>query len=126
MSSAFNHFILICSAATVSGLLTAPVTLAGPAHADTGLDAFLAAIGHAGGAPTTAAASRGFGQSVCAAAAQPGHSLASIASNVTNRDGVSPKMATFVTGLAISMYCPTLITSLAGDNWLKMVGNNPY
>jgi Protein of unknown function (DUF732) len=106
-------------ALVVGGALTALATLAAtmdvPADADTTSDAFLSALSSAGidyGNPTDTVA---LGQSICPALVEPGKNFASVASSIRgNNNGISPAMASFFTGIAISMYCPSMINSI-GD-----------
>ena len=104
------------SLAASVGLVTAATALAAPAEADSIDDSFLAALNGAGISyqdPTSTAA---LGQSVCPMLAQPGGSVASAASSVIGNNGMSPAMAELFTSIAISMYCPSMMTSLANGN----------
>ncbi|MEZ0362286.1 DUF732 domain-containing protein [Mycobacterium sp. pUA109] len=87
--------------------------VAAPAHADAIDDSFLSALDGAGvnygGDPQGAVA---LGQSICPALAQPGGTVASAASGLTG-SGMSPMMAQLFTSIAISMYCPSMVDSLA-------------
>ena len=117
-------------AATLVGLATA-ATLAAPAHADPITDtAFLNALNHAGIGYSNPASTEALGQSICPMLVEPGKSLASVYSTVSN-NGINPDMAAFFTGIAISMYCPSMMTSLgngtilnglAGLNGLRIPG----
>ena len=102
--------------ALAAGTLAAAV-LAPSAQADSNSD-FLGAlanagIGYANGADTTA-----LGQSLCPLLVQPGKSFASAVSTVRNK-GVSPDMAALFTGLAIQMYCPQMMASVADGSILQ-------
>ena len=92
------------------------------AHADTGTDPVLDAVGSAGASTTAASSSPSLGNSICTAVQQPGETMASIASALAARDGTSPRMSRVLTGLAISIYCPTMMSTLAGDYWLSLLG----
>ena len=92
------------------------------AHADTGTDPVLDAVGSAGASTTAASSSPSLGNSICTAVQQPGETMASIASALAARDGTSPRMSRVLTGLAISIYCPTMMSTLAGDDWLSLLG----
>ena len=75
-------------------------------------DAFLSALNNAGvnyGDPGSAVA---LGQSICPLLAQPGGSFAGAASNIAN-NGIPPNMAALFTSIAISMYCPSMVASMA-------------
>ena len=92
------------------------------AHADTGTSPVLDTVGTAS-ASTTAAPSSSLGNSICTAVQQPGETMASIASALAARDGTSPRMSKVLTGLAISIYCPTMMSTLPGDDWLSLLGS---
>ena len=92
------------------------------AHADTGTDPVLDAVGSAGASTTAASSSPSLGNSICTAVQQPGETMASIASALAARDGTSPRMSRVLTGLAVSIYCPTMMSTLAGDDWLSLLG----
>ena len=94
------------------GVLTAVEVGAPAAQADPMGDAFLSALNNAGvnyGDPGSAVA---LGQSICPLLAQPGGSFASAASSIAN-NGISPDMASLFTSIAISMYCPSMVASMA-------------
>ena len=100
----------------------AAVTLAVPAHADpiNVNNAFLAALSRAGigyNDPTDAIS---LGQRVCPMLVEPGKSIASVYSTVTN-NGINPAMAAFFTGIAIQMYCPQMINSLGNGTILQFL-----
>jgi hypothetical protein len=101
--------------AALIALATIAATTDVPADADTSSDAFLSALSNAGigyGNPTDTVA---LGQSICPALVEPGKDFASVASQIRgNNNGISPDMASFFTGIAISMYCPSMISSI-GD-----------
>jgi hypothetical protein len=50
--------------------------------------------------------------------AQPGGNFASVASQMGGTNGVSPGMASLFTTIAISMYCPSMMASLANGSFL--------
>ena len=55
---------------------------------------------------------------------EPGKSFAQVASTVAD-NGISPDMAAFFTGIAISMYCPQMMASIGNGtflNWLQAPG----
>ena len=86
---------------------------AAPAQADTTDDAFLSALTDAGiGAvdPTNAAE---LGQQVCPMLAQPGQTAADVAAKVADAGGMSLGPATMFTGIAISLFCPAAVSSIA-------------
>lgn len=99
------------------GAVAAVVTSAAPAQADSLTDSFLAALNNAGvpyGDPPDAVS---LGQSVCPMLAQPGGTFARAASNVTGHSGMSADMAGMFTSIAISMYCPSMVSSIADGSW---------
>jgi hypothetical protein len=106
------------------GLMTAAATLATSARADTTNNAFLNALDNAGVTYNNPADTAALGQSVCPMLVEPGKSLASVASTVGS-NGISPDMAAFFTGIAISMYCPSMMSSVGSGtflNWLQVPG----
>jgi hypothetical protein len=95
------------------GVLGSALVWAAPAQADTTDDAFLSALTEAGiGAvdPSNAAA---LGQQVCPMLAQPGQDAADVAAKVADAGGMSLGPATMFTGIAISLFCPTAVSSIA-------------
>jgi hypothetical protein len=102
--------------AAAAGLLTAAAAFAAPAEADPATDdSFIDALNHAGidfGEPGNAMA---VGQSICPMLAGPGGNFAAAAASVTNR-GLSPGMAKMFTTIAIQMYCPQEMASIASGN----------
>lgn len=100
------------SSAVAAGL--AAVALSAPAQANSIDDAFLGALNNAGVNYSDPGSTVSMGQSVCPMLAQPGGSFASAASNVVgNSNGMSPAMAEMFTSIAISMYCPSMMASIA-------------
>ncbi len=81
-------------------------------------NSFLSALSNAGvgyGDPSSATS---LGQSVCPMLVQPGQSFASVASSMGNQ-GINPAMASFFTGIAIQMYCPQMMSSIADGSFLN-------
>ena len=110
------------TAAAVAALVAAPV-LAAPAHADTIDPSFLTALTSSGvgfGDPTLTTE---LGKSVCPMLVEPGKNFASVAQTIRggNNGGISPAMASFFTGIAISMYCPQMISSISDGSVLNQV-----
>jgi hypothetical protein len=106
---------------TLVGVATA-VTVAAPAHADPTNDSFLSALNNAGIGFNDPNATASLGQSVCPMLVQPGQSFASVASSIGNQ-GISPQMASFFTGIAISMYCPQIMSGLGDGSLMSGLGN---
>ena len=103
---------------TLVGVATA-VTVAAPAHADPVTDNnFLGALTNAGIGYNDAASTEQLGQSICPMLVEPGKNMASIYSTVSN-NGISPAMASFFTGIAISMYCPSMMSSIGNGTFLN-------
>lgn len=93
------------------------------ARADTGTGPVLDAVGTGSVSATAAPSSPSLGNSICTAVQQPGETMASIASALAVRDGTSPRMSKVLTGLAISIYCPTMMSTLPADDWLSLLGS---
>ncbi len=99
-------------------LVGAAITLAAPASADPAANTdFLSALTDAGIGYTDAASTEELGRSICPMLVEPGKNLASIYSTVSN-NGINPDMAAFFTGIAISMYCPSMMTSIGNGTIL--------
>src|SRR5947209_746381 len=110
-----NQPLTVRLLAAAAGLLTAASAFAAPAGADNPDDNFIDALNHAGidfGEPGNAMA---VGQSICPMLAQPGGNFAAAAASVSNR-GLSPGMAKMFTTIAIQMYCPQEVASIASGN----------
>jgi hypothetical protein len=106
------------------GLTAAAAVLAAPSHADPIDTSFLNALNNGGLNYNDPANTVALGQSVCPMLVEPGKSFASIYSSVAN-NGIPPEMAAFFTGIAISMYCPQMMSSLGNGNflnWLQVLG----
>ena len=102
------------------GVATA-VTVAAPAHADPTNDTdFLSVLTDAGIGYNNAASTEQLGQSICPMLVEPGKSLASVYSTVSN-NGINPDMAAFFTGIAIQMYCPSMMSSIGNGTFLKQL-----
>jgi hypothetical protein len=106
---------------TVTLVGIAAVTLAAPAHADPITDtSFLTALTNAGIGYNDPAGTEQLGQSVCPMLVEPGKNMASIYSTVSN-NGINPAMASFFTGIAISMYCPSMMSSIGNGTFLNQL-----
>ena len=102
------------------GVATA-VTVAAPAHADPTTDtSFLNALTNAGIGYNDPASTQSLGQSICPMLVEPGKNMASIYSTVSN-NGINPDMAAFFTGIAISMYCPSAMSSIGNGTFLNQL-----
>src|SRR5271166_1581499 len=89
------------------GVITAVATSVAPAHADPIQDAFLNALNNAGVPYNDPGTAVSLGQSICPMLAQPGGNFATVASN----------MSGLFTSIAISMYCPSMMTSFANGDF---------
>ena len=110
------HRRLPIALALATGLLTTAAVTASPAQADPAEDAFLAAVSEAGvvmGDPSGAVA---LGQQVCPMLAEPGQTAADVSSKVAEAGGMSLGPATMFTGLAISMFCPAMVSSIGNGS----------
>ncbi len=110
---------LALAASTVAaGLSFAAPALADPA--DPNADDFLstlnrAGIGYADNNPDLTAQ---LGERVCPMLVEPGKSFAQVATTVAD-NGINPGMASFFTGIAISMYCPQMMGSIGNGTFLN-------
>lgn len=114
------HDLSVRALAATACLTTAAAVFAAPASADPVDNTFLAALNEAGVGFNDPAATEQLGQSICPMLVEPGKSLASVYSTVTN-NGINPDMAAFFTGIAISMYCPSAMSSLGNGTFLNNI-----
>lgn len=115
ISRATHKPMAVRAVAVCIGVIAAAAALAAPASADSIDDGFLSALDGAGvnyGDPGSTVA---LGQSICPMLDQPGGTFASAASSVMG-NGISPAMADLFTNMAISMYCPSMMSSIANGN----------
>ena len=110
-------------------MFAAGFTFAAPAPADPvpdpDRDAFLSALTRngidlAGDNPDLTAQ---LGERVCPMLVEPGKSFAEVATTVAD-NGISPGVASFFTGIAISMYCPQMMGSIGNGTFLNMLQDN--
>ena len=106
----------------IATTLAAPV-LAAPARADTVDPAFLSALSNSGIGFSDPTLTTELGKSVCPMLVEPGKNFASVAQTIRggNNGGISPEMASFFTGIAISMYCPSMIASIGDGTVLNQL-----
>ncbi len=104
-----------------TGLTVAAVTAAGSAQADTSVDSFLSALNNAGVGYTDSNTAASVGESVCTMLEEPGGSFARTASEVAGTDGISPDTAALFTTIAITMYCPSMVSSLTTGDWWSQI-----
>ncbi|BBU24024.1 DUF732 domain-containing protein [Mycobacterium xenopi] len=103
-------------ALTWVGLVVAAGAVAAPVQANSVDEQFLSALNNSGVNYGDPGAAVTLGQSVCPMLAQPGGTFASAASGITGQNGMSPAMAQMFTSIAISMYCPSMMASIANGN----------
>ena len=99
-------------------MFAAGVTLAAPAPADTTNDDFLSALDRAGIDYNNPDLTAQLGERVCPMLVEPGKSFAQVATTVAD-NGISPGVASFFTGIAISMYCPQMMGSIGNGTFLN-------
>jgi uncharacterized protein DUF732 len=109
--------------AITAAVIAAGIALASPASADPvnpNADAFLSAINRANipYADNNADLTAQLGERVCPMLVEPGKSFAQVATTVAD-NGISPGMASFFTGIAISMYCPQMMGSIGNGTFLN-------
>ncbi|MGV0793788.1 DUF732 domain-containing protein [Mycolicibacterium sp. XJ1819] len=95
-----------------AALLSTATAVSASAHADPVDDAFLAAVTEAGvvmGDPGRAVM---LGEQVCPMLSEPGQTAADVTSRVAEVGGMSLGPATMFTGIAISMFCPAMVSSI--------------
>jgi hypothetical protein len=108
---------------TTVSVVAAGLTLAVPAQADTNDTSFLNALNNAGIGYNDPGSTVQLGQQVCPMLVEPGKNFASVASQMRgNNNGISPEMASFFTGIAISMYCPQMMSSISDGSILNNLG----
>jgi len=105
---------LAISVGIVAAASAAPAT----AYADTASDNFLSTLTRSGVSYADSGTAVNMAQSICPMLAKPGGNFAAVASQMGGTNGVSPGMANLFTSIAISMYCPSMMASLANGNWL--------
>jgi hypothetical protein len=107
--------------AGIAALFTAAAVVAPPANADATDAAFLSALNRAGVITANPVDTVALGKQVCPMLVEPGKDFAKVVSKVRN-DGVPPDVAAFFAGLAIQMYCPSMMSSIGNGtflNWLQ-------
>jgi hypothetical protein len=104
--------------AVSAGLLAAANISPAPARADVVSDQLLSTLTNSGVSYSDPNMAVSMAQSICPMLAQPGGNFAGVASQMGGTNGISPGMANLFTSIAISMYCPSMMASLANGNWL--------
>ncbi|MDT5336239.1 MAG: hypothetical protein QOD90_1744 [Mycobacterium sp.] len=100
------------------GIVIAASAAPATARADAASDTFLSTLTSSGVSVADPNMAVTMAQSICPMLAQPGGNFAGVASQMGGTNGVSPGMANLFTSIAISMYCPSMMASLANGNWL--------
>jgi hypothetical protein len=100
------------------GIVIAASAAPATARADAVSDTFLSTLTSSGVSVADPNMAVTMAQSICPMLAKPGGNFAGIASQMGGTNGVSPGMANLFTSIAISMYCPSMMASLANGNWL--------
>ncbi|MGE2721934.1 DUF732 domain-containing protein [Mycolicibacterium celeriflavum] len=103
----------VSALALTTGLLAAAAVVAAPAQADPVDDAFINAVTEAGVVMSDPSSAAAVGQQVCPMLAEPGQNAADVAAKVADMGGMSLGPATMFTGIAISMFCPAAVSSIA-------------
>lgn len=109
----FSRMTSAGSLVVAAGLIAGAAAFAAPANADTTSDDLLAALSDAGLGNIDPANAVDVGQSICPMLAQPGQNTADAAAKVADAIGRPLGPATMFTGIAISMFCPGAVASLA-------------
>ncbi|CAN5239217.1 hypothetical protein BH09ACT8_BH09ACT8_22590 [soil metagenome] len=113
----YTRAAVAVSAGLMAALLAGGAAFAAPAQADPINTDFLNTLTDSGLTGLDPVNATSVGESVCPMLAQPGQNLADVASSVSDSIGRPLGPATMFTGLAISMFCPAAVSSLAnGDN----------
>lgn len=99
--------------ALTTGFLAAAAVVAAPAQADPVEDAFLNAVTEAGVVMGDPGSAVSVGQQVCPMLSEPGQNAADVAAKVADMAGMSLGPATMFTGIAISLFCPAAVSSIA-------------
>ena len=107
------QYKFLTAVAASAGLIAGSAVVAAPAQAEPTDDAFLAALTEAGVGKVDPGNAVALGQQVCPMLADPGQTAADVAAKVADAGGMSLGPATMFTGVAISMFCPAAVSSIA-------------
>ncbi|WP_319449381.1 MULTISPECIES: DUF732 domain-containing protein [unclassified Mycobacterium] len=99
-----------------AGVVAAALFGAAPAQADPVADDFLSNLSAAGLTDIDPATAVSVGQDVCPMLAEPGQQMADVAGDVSEAIGKPLGPATMFTGLAITIFCPGAVSSLANGD----------
>jgi hypothetical protein len=106
---------LAVSAAVITAAQISPPE----AEADPVSDTFLSALNNAGVGYNDPNNAVSLGQSICPMLQQPGATFAQTASSMAGNNCISADMSGLFTSIAISMYCPQMVSSFANGDWLN-------
>lgn len=104
---------LAVSAGMVGSVLAAAPALADPAPVDPQADRFLNSLDSYGITGLDRDTATRVGHEVCPRLAEPGQKMADVAGQVAESIGRPLGPATMFTGLAITIFCPGAVTSIA-------------
>lgn len=106
-------------------MVAASIAFAAPAQADDSDNSFLSALNRANipYADNNPDLTAQLGERVCPMLVEPGKSFAQVATTVAD-NGINPGLASFFTGIAISMYCPQMMGSIGNGTFLNMLQQN--
>jgi hypothetical protein len=107
-----SAFTTVTTLAACSAAFIGVVALAAPAQAEGDTDAFLSALDNADLGVSDPANAVAVGQSVCPMLSEPGQNAADAAAKVSDAMGMPLGPATMFTGIAISMFCPSVVSSI--------------
>jgi hypothetical protein len=105
-----------------AAIITAAAAFAAPAEASPIDDSFIGALNNAGVNYGSSGSAVAMGQEICPMLAKPGGNFAAAAERVRGSNGMSPDMAGMFTTIAIQMYCPSMMASVASGNMPAIPG----
>ena len=113
----YSHIAAVAAIGLSVGLATAV-----PAAADAETDAFLNSLADAGITDIDPATAANVGRDVCPMLAEPGQRMADVAGRVSESIGRPLGPATMFTGLAITLFCPSAVASVANGEYPVPLG----
>jgi hypothetical protein len=103
--------------AVAAGVVGAAAASGIPARADMIGNSFLAALTNAGVPYNDPASATALGQSVCPLLVEPGATFDNVAASMAADSGMAHNAANVFTLLAISAYCPGLLSPILPDRY---------
>lgn len=100
-------------------MISAAPAPAAPRHTDAAEESFLDALTNAGIAVPDRRSAVKLGKSLCPRLSEPGQNAADLAASVADTAGMPLGPSTRFTGLAITIFCPALISRLGKDTLPK-------